>query len=57
MLDTPSSSQDEKLQDRFNRQVDEVITEHNTSLDYIKAIPNDGSITTVEQIIAYLKGL
>ena len=55
-MDVPSSSADVDLQDRFNRQVEEVTSKLDEKLEYIKSIPNDGSITTVEEIIAYLRG-
>jgi len=70
-IDVPSSSQDEALQDRFNRQLveelDRLTLENEellartvlleTSMANIKAIPDDGSITTVEGIITYLRGV
>ena len=57
MLDIPTSSQDEVLQDIFNRQVDEKLQELQDKLDYIKNIPDDGTINSVAGIIDYLRGM
>ena len=48
---------DDISQDIYNRQVDEVLTALNDKLDYIKSIPDDGSITTVAEIIDYLRSM
>lgn len=62
MIEIPTSSQDEVLQDRYNRQVIEELErlrEVNITLvaklEYIKAIPSD--ITDVQGIITYLQGI
>ena len=55
-LDIPTSSTDEVLQDRFNRQLAEELELVQTELARIKAIPNDGSIATIEDIVNYLRG-
>ncbi len=62
-IEVPTSSKDEVLQDRFNRQVAEsiavlaeAITEVNNRVDYISNIPDDGSIVAVADIVSYLRG-
>ena len=69
LLNIPSSSRDDVLQDRFNRQVDEVVSqleadlqastvridELETRLAYVKAIPD--TLTTVAEVVTYLQGV
>ena len=62
ILNVPSTSSDEVLQDRFNRQLDEAIAEQQDRikdledrLAYVKAIPS--SLTTVAEIVTYLQGV
>ena len=55
MLEVPSSAEDKDLQDRYNRQVDEVISRLEDKLDYIRNIPD--TTATVSEIIAYLRSM
>lgn len=52
-MEVPSTSKDENLQDRYNRELSSEINRLREAVSYIKAIPD--TLTTVEEITTYLR--